>query len=897
MGAITFIDNDGTFTIKNPENYTGLYFPLAGEKKIKSSITPNLSGDSKLDQNHFLLEPVSIENLHSNKNTRNFWCNAEGKGIWSVCGSSAFAEAEKFTGGQDESELTAGFMWQQLSRISEKFGLQATTTTFVTVEGDLEVMMVSLKNVSDSDITLTPFGVIPIYGRSADNLRDHRHVTSLLHRIFAFENRVEVKPVLSFDERGHQRNDTTYFVAGFDENGAYPTQVYETVEKFIGEGGSYLNPEAVRTLKTGTAIPAKTEGKEAVGAFQFEKITLKKLEEKTYVMLLGTSINAQRTQELLAKYHDKKSVGKALNRVKKYWKKKVNVSFYTGNKEVDNYLKWICFQPILRRIYGCSFLPYHDYGKGGRGFRDLWQDCLALLIMDPTAVRKMIVDNYQGIRIDGTNATIIGTKQGEFIADRNNITRVWMDHAFWPFVTTKLYIDQTGDLEILLEKATYFKDLQSNRGTSHDLKWNVKYGNRQRTSDYQIYHGSILEHILIQNMTQFFDIGEHGNMLLHGADWNDAIDMAAKRGESVAFTGAYVLNYRQLAQVLQKLKTACGYSKIEVLEELKILLQFPENDFDSVIKRRDALEQYSERCKHNISGKTIIVDIDFLCSNLLKKADYMAEHIRNNEWLCNDAGDGWFNGYYDDHGNPVESCKSEPVKMMLTSQVFQIMSGTATDEQVRMICESADKYLYEQSIGGYRLNTNFQEEKFDLGRMFGFAYGEKENGAVFSHMAVMYANALYQRGFVKEGYKVLDTLLKAAMNFEKSKIYPGIPEYFNNDGVGMYAYLTGAASWYMLTMIHEVYGVRGEYGDLIISPALTEHQFDEQNMAKLEFEFARRKFEIHIQRGESIHSATCDEDELTVEDTWNNKNRVRIKKEILEQLSADDTHIITVYCS
>ena len=489
MGAITFIDNDGTFTIKNPENYTGLYFPLAGEKKIKSSITPNLSGDSKLDQNHFLLEPVSIENLHSNKNTRNFWCNAEGKGIWSVCGSSAFAEAEKFTGGQDESELTAGFMWQQLSRISEKFGLQATTTNFVTVEGDLEVMMVSLKNVSDSDITLTPFGVIPIYGRSADNLRDHRHVTSLLHRIFAFENRVEVKPVLSFDERGHQRNDTTYFVAGFDENGAYPTQVYETVEKFIGEGGSYLNPEAVRTLKTGTAIPAKTEGKEAVGAFQFEKITLKKLEEKTYVMLLGTSINAQRTQELLAKYHDKKSVGKALNRVKKYWKKKVNVSFYTGNKEVDNYLKWICFQPILRRIYGCSFLPYHDYGKGGRGFRDLWQDCLALLIMDPTAVRKMIVDNYQGIRIDGTNATIIGTKQGEFIADRNNITRVWMDHAFWPFVTTKLYIDQTGDLEILLEKATYFKDLQSNRGTSHDLKWNVKYGNRQRTSDYQIYHG------------------------------------------------------------------------------------------------------------------------------------------------------------------------------------------------------------------------------------------------------------------------------------------------------------------------------------------------------------------------------------------------------------------------
>ena len=99
----------------------------------------------------------------------------------------------------------------------------------------------------------------------------------------------------------------------------------------------------------------------------------------------------------------------------------MNVSFETGDEDRDNYLKWICFQPILRRIYGCSFLPYHDYGKGGRGWRDLWQDCLALLIMEPSVVRQMIVDNYGGVRIDGTNATIIGNRQGEFIADRNNI--------------------------------------------------------------------------------------------------------------------------------------------------------------------------------------------------------------------------------------------------------------------------------------------------------------------------------------------------------------------------------------------------------------------------------------------------------------------------------------------
>ena len=102
----------------------------------------------------------------------------------------------------------------------------------------------------------------------------------------------------------------------------------------------------------------------------------------------------------------------------------------------------------------------------------------------------MIIDNYGGVRIDGTNATIIGSGQGEFIADRNNITRVWMDHSFWPFVTTKLYLDQTGDLDVLFEKIPYFKDLQSKRGTAHDEEWNSSYGNLQKTDANEIYHGN-----------------------------------------------------------------------------------------------------------------------------------------------------------------------------------------------------------------------------------------------------------------------------------------------------------------------------------------------------------------------------------------------------------------------
>ena len=111
-------------------------------------------------------------------------------------------------------------------------------------------------------------------------------------------------------------------------------------------------------------------------------------------------------------------------------------------------------------------------------------------------------------------------------------------------------------------------------------------------------------------------------------------------------------------------------------------------------------------------------------------------------------------------------------------------------------------------------------------------------------MTVMYANALYQRGFVKEGYKALQTLADTALDFNTSKIYPGIPEYFNAQGRGLYHYLTGAASWYMLTMVTEVFGVRGKFADLVIQPKLVKEQFDENGSASVKLYFANKEIEV-----------------------------------------------------
>lgn len=844
MKGYRFLDEKGTFQVDGVDENSYLYFPIANEAGVKSSLTPGLGGDWKIDQNSFLLQPVSAEELHNNKGTRNFWCNFEGKGCWSATGGSARQKSFMFSKEQEECSLEAGVMWHKLYRRSSEYGVFSTILSFVPCGNEtFEVMKVTIKNEGSEEISFVPTAAIPLYARSADNIRDHRHVTSLLHRNETKEAGVIVTPTLTFDERGHKKNHLHYFVYGYMGDGQTPVGFYPVVEDFIGEGGSFEQPKAI--FKEMPKVPANTklEGFEAMGGIVFDTVSLKPEEEVSFHILLGMGNSMEEINEMTLNYRNACQVEEHWERTKAYWQEKLNIRLHTGDTSYNNYMYWVSFQPMLRRIYGCSFLPHHDYGKGGRGWRDLWQDCLALLLMNPDGVREMLIGNYAGVRMDGTNATIIGAKQGEFIADRNNITRVWMDHGVWPLLTTDFYIQQTGDAQLLMIENTYFKDKQIHRGEKIDETWKIEEGCWQKDANGNVYKGTILEHLLLQHLTTFYDVGEHNHMRLRGADWNDALDMAPDKGESVAFTAAYAGNFHLLANLVRFYQEKTKKSSVYLGKEILILLKDEMDLYESIGAKHGVLKEYYLACSPSISGEKVSISCDELIQNLVSKANWLMNHIRKTEWVESE-GYAWFNGYYDNHGNPVEGSFLSGIRMMLTSQVFTIMSGTATKEQVSDIVKAADHFLYDKSIGGYRLNTNFHEVKDDLGRMFGFAYGHKENGAVFCHMAVMYANALYKRGFVNEGYKVLNTLYEQSNNYEVSRIYPGIPEYFNEKGRGMYHYLTGAASWLLLTVVTEMFGVKGKEGNLCFEPKLMKEQFDDKGEIGIETMFGGRQLYI-----------------------------------------------------
>lgn len=750
-----FLDDDGAFVAENPHKVSRLYFPLANEKGLLSSITPTLHGDIKIDKQTFLTPPVSTEDLHDSRYNRNFWVYIKDLGAWSAA-----------SGEVDKSLVEAGTLWHKVIRINKRIGIKAEFTNFIPVTNEtLEIMLVELANISKKKLHITPTATIPIFGRSLDRLHDHRHVTSLLNRIKLHKHGVIITPTMSFDERGHKINATSYFVFGCDAYGNPPAGSFPTIAEFSGEGGNLDKPETVLKNLSPNAKPIFTrQGKEAIGAIRFKPALLMPGKSARFIIVMGI-IQNEKPDYIFRKFNSQKKIYSALSLNKKFWAEKINpIRFYTGNKDFDRWLRWVMLQPILRKIFGCSFLPDFDYGKGNRGWRDLWQDSLTLILINPDEVKRDLINNFGGVRTDGSNATIIGKKEREFIPDRNNIPRVWMDHGLWPFLTLNLYINETGDADILFKKAPYFES--------------------KRT-------GTLLEHILLEHKRPFSKIGKHGNFLLEGGDWNDGLDMATEHGESVAFTAMYAGNLIELSNLLEKIKYK----------------------------------------KENIA-------------DLRQKANRISGRIRKNEWITTKSGYSFFNGYYDNLRKRVEGDHKNGVRMTLTGQVFPIMSGVATNEQTKEIYRSAKKYLWDPKLCGFRLNTDFGKVYPELGRAFGFTYGEKENGSFFSHMNVMFAYVLYKRGFTREGFEVLNSIYKMCMNTSLSKIYPGLPEYFNSEGRGMYHYLTGSASWFMLTLLTQVFGIRGEMGNLLISPKLVKEQFGRSRSLSVDTHFAGRRIKV-----------------------------------------------------
>ena len=765
----------------------GYYLPILNLNGLVGSITPFFSGDLKKGFHNYGLEPISELGLYNLTNKRNM--------IFYVNGKRLDLNGQTDNQQNDKLEYEVNQLTQKIIRSNDLLKIQATS--FVATNDNVEIHLISVVNNSNKDIELEAFTSIPMYSRSPENIHDHRHVTSLLNVVEVFENGIINVPTLTFDERGHKENNVIYSVFAYSNKVKVKNYV-PIVDEYL-KGGTFNFPKGLKSNKYNIGDVVK--GFEAIGAMGFEKISLKPNEEVKFSLIIGIEDNINQTLKNANKYKDFNNILEEEKNVVNFYKEINNyINFNIESEARTKQLKWVTLQPILRRHLGNSYLPHHDYGRGGRGWRDLWQDLLSLIYSNDKTVKQTIIDNFAGVRIDGSNATIIGDNPGEFKADRNQIIRVWSDHGVWPLLTVKLYIDEFGDIEILNNKQKYFDDglTHYSKKRSSEFKTDniLKYENGN-------YEGTILEHLILQNLVGFFNVGKHGFTRLEDADWNDGLDMASDKGETIPFTMFYLENLRVLANILENITE----TKIEIYKSLYELL----NKEINVNKDFDLVSNYQGLNK-------ILVDKQEVISKLLKLAEQREKTILDKAIIDNN----YYQSYINNDGEFVDNNKT----MSLTAQAMALMNNIPSKEFSKKVAAATKEKLFDKNVGGYRLNSDYKKVLTNMGRAYGFAYGHKENGAVFCHMATMYTYGLYNYNLVSYGHESIKTLLDHALK-EESGVIAGVPEYFNEEGLGKYLFLTGTASWLIKLYREQIFGINMNYGKLTFNPKLTKEEFIE----------------------------------------------------------------------
>ena len=149
---------------------------------------------------------------------------------------------------------------------------------------------------------------------------------------------------------------------------------------------------------------------------------------------------------------------------------------------------------------------------------------LALIMFNDGTVKDLLENNFRySYRWFKFNYYY---DEPEFKADRNNIVRIWSDHGAWPLLTVKMYLDETGDIPFLLKKQTYFDD----QFTHYTYKTKqISNPDHILSVNNKSYEGTILEHLMLQNIVAHQNVGEFGFVKLEDADWNDGLDMAKNK--------------------------------------------------------------------------------------------------------------------------------------------------------------------------------------------------------------------------------------------------------------------------------------------------------------------------------------------------------------------------------
>lgn len=237
-----------------------------------------------------------------------------------------------------------------------------------------------------------------------------------------------------------------------------------------------------------------------------------------------------------------------------FWNTLNKVEIKTNCQTLDTmFNRWIPYQIVSSRFFGrCGY-----YQTGGAiGFRDQLQDSLAVMKMNQSLAREMILTCAKHQYVEGD-------VMHWWHYERHGVrTRISDDKMFLPYVVCE-YIKWTGDNGILNEKLPYLVSKPLEDGGNLDDNGQIipRENDRYEVPEVTNETYPLIEHMekAVQSALKF---GENNLLLIAGGDWNDALNDVGNdtMGESVWLSMFACIVLEQMSEHYS------GNSKISLLD-------------------------------------------------------------------------------------------------------------------------------------------------------------------------------------------------------------------------------------------------------------------------------------------------------------------------------------------
>lgn len=467
----------------------------------------------------------------------------------------------------------------------------------------------------------------------------------------------------------------------------------------------------------------------------------------------------------------------------------------------------VLYQTYVSRSFGQTQKGYREIGF--REIQDLYASIYYFVGMGKHATAKDLIRQWI------ENVFEFGYANHNFFWQGKEPGK-WSDDALWLIPAVYRYICITGDDRILDE------EFQMADGEP---------GKKRRLADTI---GAVIDY------SAKISIGRHGLPLIDSADWNDCLKIDEDYIDGPAKEKLYQ-------------RRPSGRDASESVMNaflLKHALDLATKLFESrgAVDERNNFAELSKKLQERIQAHAW--KEDFFARVLLNR-------FKKNEYTwIGAAGDG------------LSADPSIPGVYFLNSFSWSVLSDCATDRQISVMLTAIEKYL--KTPHGLKLMTPAALERVAAGTATGHYFpGDRENGAVFKHAAMMAVAALFKvskqvadSSLARQSAALAYWMIDLALPYKTLKSpyqLGGNPrfctQYINSDtGENIGPLLSGTSTWLLLSLF-SAYGMEFSSHGILLDPILKESQ----RQLKIRFNSGQAVYDILIEKPAGFYR-TADSD-------------------------------------